>query len=126
LPFFHRHPEAAIRVEPDSTELAAVRNRATRPLYPPEVARERTAGNNRVGRDRHRRYAKAGFLVGVVVLAIGLVGEWSIQHHLLKGTALLRTLFYDFEILGELSILTSPLIFYVMLPAHRYGIHGDE
>lgn len=34
LPFFQRHPEAAVHVEPGSADQAAVRNRGKEPLYP--------------------------------------------------------------------------------------------
>lgn len=34
LPFFQRHPEAAVHVEPGTADQAAVRSRGTEPLYP--------------------------------------------------------------------------------------------
>lgn len=34
LPFFRRHPEAAVHVEPGTTGQADIRNRGTEPLYP--------------------------------------------------------------------------------------------
>lgn len=34
LPFFQRHPEAAVHLEPGDVDLATLRNRAREPLYP--------------------------------------------------------------------------------------------
>lgn len=34
LPFFQRHPEAAIHMEPDTTDMEKYRNRGKKPLYP--------------------------------------------------------------------------------------------
>lgn len=34
LPFFQRHPEAVIRVEPGTADQAAIRTRGIQPLYP--------------------------------------------------------------------------------------------
>lgn len=61
-------------------------------------------------------YAKGGFLLGATLLALGAVGE-------LAGTALFgtlpgweTTLLTNFEILGILLGLLSPLVFGVVLP----------
>lgn len=119
LPFFQRQPEAAMRLEPYTANPATVRNRGREPLYPAVLTPAGTNGPRWVDTATYRRYAVAGVLIGLGLLAVGLGGEWAIHRHLLGRTALLQVLFVDFEIIGQLVALVSPLVFFVLLPAHR-------
>ncbi len=64
----------------------------------------------------HAALAKRGFLLGVSLFAIGVVGE--VGGHALLGTlpALVNTLLVDMEAIGILLALFSPLVFGIVLP----------
>lgn len=62
------------------------------------------------------RLTKAGFLLGVGMLAVGALGE-LIGHVVLGGLpAWEETLFFDLEVLGILLALVSPFLFGIFLP----------
>lgn len=119
LPFFQRHPEAAIHVEPGTTNPAAIRNRGSEPLYPDIFTAEATETGVRVGTTDYWVQAVAGVIIGVLLLLIGLTGEWAIHEQVLRQSALLQVLFYDLEIFGELIALVSPIICFILLPAQE-------
>lgn len=116
LPFFERHPEAAIHVEPASVDPASLRTRGLEPLYPAHVSPD---APGRLASTTDRRYALAGVLLGLLLVGLGLAGEWALHHQLVVGTAGLRTLLVDVEVIGELIALVSPIVFYLLRPAHR-------
>ncbi|WP_276251750.1 hypothetical protein [Haloarcula rara] len=64
----------------------------------------------------HATLAKRGFLLGVALFAVGVVGE--VGGHALLGTlpALVNTLLVDMEAIGILLALFSPLVFGIVLP----------
>ena len=117
LPFFRRHPEAAVHVESGTVDQAALRHRGGVPLYPEALAPRRPVWGRRVASDT--RYAIAGLLLGVLLLALGTGGELAIQGHLLHHAAALESAFADLEIVGELTLLVSPVVFFVLRPAYR-------
>lgn len=78
LPFFKRHPESAIHVEPASTDPSRVRNRGRRPLYPPMFDPVRSHGQ-RSDRRGYRRLATAGSVLGLGLLILGAMGTWSVH-----------------------------------------------
>lgn len=119
LPFFERHPEAAIHVEPASVDPASLRTRGLEPLYPAPVLPDVPDGPHWLASPTDRRYALAGVLLGLLLFGLGLAGEWALHHQLVVGTAGLRTLLVDVEVIGELIALVSPIVFFVLLPAHR-------
>ena len=119
LPFFQRHPEAAVHVEPGTVDPASLRNRGGAPLYPEALSPDAPGGLRRTVSATDLQYAAAGVLLGVVLFALGWGGEWAIDGHLLLRTAELRTLFLDLEIVGELLVLVSPVVFLVLRRAQR-------
>lgn len=121
LPFFQRHPEAAIQVETDTVDPAILRQRGKEPLYPNIFTFESPGESSRISRTRYWKLALAGVLLGGVLIAFGLSGEWALDRDLIHQSVPLRTLFIDLEIIGELILLVSPIIFFWLLPAHRAG-----
>lgn len=119
LPFFKRHPEAAIHVEPDTVDPASLRQRATEPLYPDLFAFESPGAVFYVSRTMYWKYALAGLLLGGVLTLIGLGGEWALHQQLIRQSARLQTLFIDLEVIGELLLVVSPIVFFVLLPSQR-------
>lgn len=119
LPFFRRHPEAAIQIEPATADAATLRQRGMRPLYPEIFPFESPGELSRLPSTRYWKYALAGVILGGVLTLIGLSGEWALHRHLLGQSAFLRTLFIDLEILGEMILLVSPAVFFVLLPSQR-------
>ncbi len=119
LPFFQRHPEAAVHVEQGTVSPATLRQRCMEPLYPEIVGIDSPSESDRVPTALYWKYALAGLLLGGVLVAIGLGGEWALQRHLVGGSARLHTLFVDIEVIGELVLLVSPIVFFVLLPAQR-------
>ena len=119
LPFFQRHPEAAVHVEPGTVSPATIRQRHKGPLYPESVGIDPSSGSDRVPTAIYWKYALAGLLLGGALVAIGLSGEWALHRHLLGRSAQLHTLFVDIEIIGELLLLVSPIVFFVLLPAQQ-------
>lgn len=119
LPFFQRHPEALVHLEPGQVNPADIRSRRMEPLYPP---RSRLTDSGRavtVLGSSSRKYALGGVLLGFILLAAGLAGGWAIHAGLLQRSTWLAVLFQDFEIAGELLVLVAPVIFLIFLPAHR-------
>lgn len=121
LPFFQRHPEAAIHMERGTVSPATLRRRYEEPLYPEPFAIGSRGDSGRAPTTVYWRYALAGLLLGGLLVAIGLGGEWALHRHLLDGSARLLTLFVDLEVIGELLLLVSPVVFFVLLPAQRAG-----
>lgn len=119
LPFFQRHPEAAIQVEPYTVDPATLRQRGEDPLYPDIFTFESPSESSRISRTRYWKRALAGVLLGGVLIAFGLSGEWALNRELIRQSTQLRTLFIDLEIIGELILLVSPIIFFWLLPAHQ-------
>ena len=64
----------------------------------------------------HATLAKRGFLLGVALFTVGVVGE--VGGHALLGTlpALVNTLLVDMEAIGILLALFSPLVFGIVMP----------
>lgn len=116
LPFFQRHPEAANRVVPATVDPAALRNRNRGALYPVFLSPDSTGAEGADGVP-YWCHAIAGVLIGVLLLVIGLAGEWAIEAQILRDTAFLYTMFYDIEILGKLIALLTPIVFFLLLPA---------
>ncbi|MFB6354832.1 MAG: hypothetical protein ABEJ92_12195 [Halobacteriales archaeon] len=116
LPFFRRHPEAAVGVEPGTADPAAVRNRGSTPLYPGALDRDSPATGRWIDAVTYRRHAVAGVLLGLALLALGTAGEWALGRHLLAAPTGLRALLVDLELLGELLALVAPVVFFVLLP----------
>lgn len=119
LPFFQRHPEAAINIEPVTVGPATLRHRGKEPLYPGNLTFRSSGESNRMPRTNHWKYALVGLLLGGVLIVAGLGGEWALHRHFIRQSAHLRTLFIDLEIIGELIMLVSPIVFFVLLPAQR-------
>ena len=72
----------------------------------------------------HRRVeygqmAKAGFLFGLALFAIGATGELAIGAHLLQVPAWEESLFFDLEVVGIPIFLLSPFVFGIALPLIR-------
>lgn len=120
LPFFRRHPEAVVRVGPATESAARVRGRGREPLYPDSGGRG-SAGPRIPA--RYRRYALAGAVIGLLLLAVGVGGSWAVGSHLLRGGGL-GWAFYDATVLGELSLLVSPALFLFLAPALRQRTAG--
>lgn len=117
LPFFERHPEAAVQVEDGAGTHATLRHRGTAPLYPTALAPDRPAGLDRAPSDR--RYALLGVLLGLVAYLVGLGGVWALHRHLVVQAAVLQVLFVDLKIVGVLAVVVAPLLFFVLRPAYR-------
>lgn len=115
LPFFERHPEAAVGVVPGIVDPASLRRRGREPLYPTGPG----TGSVPLVRAADRRYAVAGVLVGLVLFLAGAAGVWAIQAHPPGASTGLRTLFVDLEIVGELLAIVSPVVFVLLRPARR-------
>jgi hypothetical protein len=118
LPFFRRHPEAVVHVESAVTPLSSLRHRGERPLYPAGVGGE---GGTPAAIDRraYRRLALAGVLLGVALFVVGVAGEWALESGLLALPASFGVLFHDVSLLGEVFVLVSPLVFFLLLPSAR-------
>lgn len=119
LPFFQRHPEAAIHVEPGGGNRAGLRKRGSRPLYPEGFSFASRSVSRPVLWTMYWKYGLAALLFGVVLVVAGLSGEWALHRHLISESAALRTLFIDLEIVGEVLLLVSPFVFFVLLPAQQ-------
>lgn len=119
LPFFQRHPEAANNVETDAAKRATIRQRGSQPLYPEAITFDSRSDPCRISWTMYWRYTLVSLLLGVLLIVAGLSGEWAIHRHLIRQSARLQTLFIDLEIIGELLLLVSPIIFFVLLPYHR-------
>ena len=119
LPFFRRHPEAAEHLEPESTDPATLRNRGREPLYPEPVAVGSSFSDVEIDRAASLRLAVVGVLLGLGLFLVGLTGEWAISQHLARLPGWAGTLFVDLELLGEVIVLVSPIVFFLIRPAHR-------
>ena len=122
LPFFRRHPEAVVNVEPEDVDPATLRTRAMEPLYPEFLVPDPPVEPDRVPRIAYWRHAVVGITLGAALFAIGLAGEWAIANHLLNRTPVLETLVIDLELIGEVLVVVSPVIFFGILPAHRASV----
>lgn len=71
------------------------------------------------GRVTYGELAKGGFVLGLVVFALGATGELAIQAHLLQGQAWVQTLLFGLEITGIPIFLLSPFVFGIALPLIR-------
>ena len=60
--------------------------------------------------------AKAGFLLGIAMIAVGAGGEWAIHSQTVQLAAWEDALFFDVEVLGIVLFLLSPFVFGVVLP----------
>lgn len=123
LPFFQRHPEATIHVEPGTTNPVAIRTRGREPLYPDIFTSETSEKGARFGGTDYWIQAVGGVILGVLLLLIGLIGNWAIHEQVLRRSPALQILFYDLEIFGEMIALVSPIVFFFLLPAHRRRTH---
>lgn len=119
LPFFRRHPEAAVHVEPASTDPAGIRNRGREPLYPGPFALGSSFGDIEIDRRPYLKFAVAGVVVGLGLFLVGLTGEWAISHHLARLPAWAGGLFVDLELVGEVIVFVSPIVFILIRPVHR-------
>lgn len=119
LPFFRRHPDAAIRIEPRTVDQATVRTRSQsggfRDLYPPGYGPDEPA----VDHGRYARFAVAGVALGVVLVLLGLGGEWALATHLVGASGRLGALFRELEIVGGVLAVVAPVAFLLLLPAQR-------
>ena len=70
----------------------------------------------RYGRLDYPGLAKAGFLLGVGLFALGAGGEWAIHAAGVGLPAWEDALFFDLEVLGVLVSLFAPLLFGVVMP----------
>lgn len=118
LPFFERHPEAAVHVVPASTNPAKIRDRGRRPLYPATLGTRRSPDTKPFTSTRYRKLALVGVVFGLGLILIGAVGRLAIHDHVVQPMPVLSVLFQDLEMLGELVALVAPLLFFVLLPAH--------
>lgn len=64
----------------------------------------------------YARFAKLGFLLGLVLLVIGAGGGLAAHAYFTPVPAWEDALFVDLEIIGVLLGLLSPLLFGVVLP----------
>lgn len=119
LPFFERHPEAAVNVEPGAVDPAALRRRGLDPVHPAGPAAGATTHADREDAATHVKLTIADMAVGIALFGLGLLGEWVARRSVLDHAEPLRTLFVDVELLGEFVILMSPIVFLLILPAHR-------
>lgn len=62
------------------------------------------------------RWTKVGFLGGVVLFAVGVLGNVALSTIGGSAPAWAGTVFFDFEILGVLVGLLVPLVFGIVLP----------
>ncbi|MFC7227765.1 hypothetical protein N0B31_10155 [Salinirubellus salinus] len=118
LPFFRRHPEAAVGVESGATTLSSLRHRGERPLYPVGVGSQ---GSTPGGIDRraYRRLVLVSVLFGVALFLIGATSEWALRHGILGLPPSFGVLFHDAWLLGEVVVLVSPFVFFLLLPTSR-------
>jgi hypothetical protein len=118
LPFFRRHPEAAVGVSSAATPLSSLRHRGERPLYPAGVG---GVGGPPAAIDRrmYRRLAVAGVLLGVALFVVGVTGEWALDSGLLRVPASLGVVFHDVGLVGQVLVVVSPFVFYLLLPSSR-------
>lgn len=119
LPFFDRHPEAANRVEPESTDPVSLRHRGGEQLYPAIFARDTSAERTPIDRAPYRKLVAVGVGVGLALLVIGAAGEWAIHQQIARVPTVFGVVFQDFEYLGAVIALVSPIVFYGILPVHR-------
>lgn len=119
LPFFQRHPEAAIHVEPGTTDPADLRGRGCEPLYPDVFSSGASERGEPIELPDYWIPGIGGVCVGIFLLLIGITGEWAVHVHLLRQTASLQLLFYDLEVLGEVIAILSPVVFFFLLPSHQ-------
>lgn len=119
LPFFRRHPEAALRPEPGSADFAALRRRGREPLYPQILSADTPDGDRRFDTLDGGTVALGGVVLGLALAAVGVAGEWSIHAHLLRLPEWGDVLFFDFEVVGVLLALLAPLLVTVLLADHR-------
>lgn len=70
----------------------------------------------RYGEINYERYTKRGFLLGLGLFSIGVVGELAIHLGGVEASALLEALLFDAEIAGLLLMFFVPVIFGVILP----------
>lgn len=71
----------------------------------------------RHGRDMdYGTLAKRGFLLGMALFVVGLVGQLAVSASGMRLPAWERTLLFDAEVLGVVIALLSPFVFGVVLP----------
>lgn len=119
LPYFRRHPGAAVHVEPATTSLATVRGRGSDTLYPAVFESDSPPTAADALRPRYWRYAIVGIMVGLLMVAIGLAGEWVSGTNVMGMSAGARSAFTDLELVGELVAVVSPIVFLWLVPVHR-------
>lgn len=122
LPFFRRHPEAAVHVEVDRPDLAALRAREREALYPPMFARDPAFAVSPRAGPTDRRLALVGVAVGLVLVVVGATLDWSVQQQLLDLPRAVETRLVAVGLLGAVLALTSPVLFVLVRPAHRASI----
>lgn len=60
--------------------------------------------------------AKAGFLLGLGLFALGVGGEWFLHSQAQQLPAWEDALFFDLEVIGVLVFSLSPFVFGIALP----------
>lgn len=125
LPFFERHPEAAIHLEPESTDPAQVRHRGEAPLYPSFLSPDRSDWGP-VDRRAFLKFVVAGIAAGLVLFLVGYAGQWAIRTQAVGWPSSIGVLMYDIELVGELLVIISPIVFYLILPAHLETLRRDR
>lgn len=122
LPFFQRHPEAAMHVEPVTTDPGALRNRGGGTLYPPGLTPGRSERSGRTVAPSDKRWALAAMLGGILLVSISFGGEWAIRQYLLQVSASMQALLVDLELIGFVVLLAAPVVFLFIRPAHRASV----
>lgn len=64
----------------------------------------------------YARLTKAGFLLGLASLLVGVGGEWAIHATAASLPPWVATLFFDLEVVGVLFALFVPILFSVVMP----------
>ena len=122
LPFFQRHPEAAVHVETGRPDLAVLRARDRGGLYPPMFAAPPAVENAARPGPGDRRLALVVVGIGLGLVGLGLLGEWALRRHWLGGAVVTPAAFVDLELLGVVVALVAPVLFLLVRPAHRASL----
>lgn len=119
LPFFQRHPGAAVHVEPETADPPRLRKREISPLYP---ERGDPGLPEPVGlpiSTEYWPYGVGSVLVGLLLAGFGFGGNWALHGGLIRPSTLLQTIFVNTEIIGLVIVFVAPVVFFVLLPGQK-------
>lgn len=119
LPFFQRHPGAAVHVEPETADPPRLRKREISPLYPDSGEAGPPEPVGLPISTEYWPYGVGSVLVGLLLVGIGFGGNWALNGGLIRPSMFLHRVFVNTEILGLVVVIVAPVVFFVLLPGQK-------